>query len=430
MSDVMPRCLRSLLVAETSVGSRLHRPLDLSARARYLLSALLGVAVIALGGCFSLFSAGDSYIDRLNNRGVVALSIDNPYLTANLLVADLVNSSEEVRGFIEKRGVPNAIKVSRPIFSNAEVYLFYLQKRERYSLERTKAGWVIDGPMLIDSEDLGELKQVVRNAAGKPTLLSAAELDKLGGRSTPLPTPTAEPASQQEEQVVGESSTNKSGASFDGSFQSPLLALEAGDTANGEGAESKPGSSLATKAAVPTKSQKKDVLTQEKPKKPELAPSVAKKQPPEQGSARKDEAAAPPANPIETAVVSEVEVQASSTTASTSGTQERARPEQLSSLAELRAIDGIIKGSSAPNAPLMANGDLVHKVLSANQRLVDLARWYTLDRGNTGRIARVNQLSTDQVLATGSSVTIPAYLVKNKKVLRSEDLAALATLGQ
>jgi hypothetical protein len=50
-----------------------------------------------------------------------------------------------------------------------------------------------------------------------------------------------------------------------------------------------------------------------------------------------------------------------------------------------------------------------------------LARWYTFDKTNTARLARMNKLSQSQALTIGDSIIIPSYLVKNK--VRLDEIA-------
>lgn len=72
----------------------------------------------------------------------------------------------------------------------------------------------------------------------------------------------------------------------------------------------------------------------------------------------------------------------------------------------------IAQGSK--EAQLNPKGDIVHHVTFAGETLSMIARWYTLDRANAGRIARVNNLKNPNALKAGDVIIVPSYLVRNK----------------
>ena len=87
---------------------------------------------------------------RLNNRGPVALSSDNPYLAANQFVVEQSDQSEVINGFIGFRGAPNAIEIISSYFAKPVIYYYYTDKREFYTIEQLSQTWVVSGPERIN----------------------------------------------------------------------------------------------------------------------------------------------------------------------------------------------------------------------------------------------------------------------------------------
>jgi hypothetical protein len=80
-----------------------------------------------------------------------------------------------------------------------------------------------------------------------------------------------------------------------------------------------------------------------------------------------------------------------------------------------------LTATHSPLAEISPEGDIVHYVTSEDESLEMLARWYTFDKTNTARLARMNKLSQSQALTIGDSIIIPSYLVKNK--VRLDEIA-------
>jgi hypothetical protein len=88
----------------------------------------------------------------------------------------------------------------------------------------------------------------------------------------------------------------------------------------------------------------------------------------------------------------------------------------------LTAMQHAAGGHPAETAP---NGDVVHHVTYPGETLSVIARWYTDDRGNAGRLARINRISNPNSLQLGDTVVVPSYMVKNKNRLSEEGLKEL-----
>ena len=138
-----------------------------------------------------------SYIrDDLANQGPVALSKDNPYVAANLLLSREAENSEFVRGFIKFRGTPDAIEVKKKLLKPSRIYLFYLDKAEAYLLSQKDQEWIIRGPERVPESILSRLNLIV---SGGPTgeLAQPTKIDPpptLFGEEVTAPEPRLAPA--------------------------------------------------------------------------------------------------------------------------------------------------------------------------------------------------------------------------------------------
>jgi hypothetical protein len=104
-------------------------------------------------------------------------------------------------------------------------------------------------------------------------------------------------------------------------------------------------------------------------------------------------------------------------------------PAQSSSPGTTESVIGLIQELSEETieeAEVSPRGDIVHYVSFSGETLSIIARWYTLDVRNTGRISRINSLNNPSRLDIGDSIVIPSYLVKNKKMLTETSLKAVS----
>ena len=93
--------------------------------------------------------------------------------------------------------------------------------------------------------------------------------------------------------------------------------------------------------------------------------------------------------------------------------------EKKTSIAE--AIKSLQSESTEDLAQFNKKGDVIHTVTSENENLEVLAFWYTHDKGNAGRIKRMNKLLSN-ALDIGTEIRIPSYLLKHKSKLNPEDI--------
>ncbi|MBX7138763.1 MAG: hypothetical protein K1X83_12345 [Oligoflexia bacterium] len=112
----------------------------------------------------------------------------------------------------------------------------------------------------------------------------------------------------------------------------------------------------------------------------------------------------------------------------------KSRPRAAPPAPELPAapvgLESIIAAAPDRSAEISPRGDLVHYVTYPGETLSVLARWYTLDRQNAARLARINKMTNPDELAVGDIVVIPSYLTHNQKLLTAEALKALQQIAQ
>jgi hypothetical protein len=134
-----------------------------------------------LTGCSGTTRSATGLYDRLNNRGPVLLSSDNPFLPANRLLSQELESSSEMRDFVAKRGSPAAIAVRNGILERTELSLFYPSESEVYTLVRKPSGWVVGAPEPLSDETLARLEEELA-VGGFSTSRPAGAVLKDGGQ--------------------------------------------------------------------------------------------------------------------------------------------------------------------------------------------------------------------------------------------------------
>ena len=91
-------------------------------------------------------------------------------------------------------------------------------------------------------------------------------------------------------------------------------------------------------------------------------------------------------------------------------------------------VQALVRETKSGEAELTPKGDVVHYVSFDGETLSNVAAWYTYDKSNVGKIARINQRKADDKLALGDSIVIPSYLVRNKTLLTKTALKDLGGL--
>jgi hypothetical protein len=318
------------------------------------IASLLVLCMALAGlGCSSQLRLNQGLVNRLKNRGPVALSSENPYIAANLLLNREAENHPELRGFIDHRGIPAAMEVEQGLFSPLFIKLYYPESREYFNLEETPGTWLIDGPHRIPPETMRVVAKMTRDLPGQPTLFSENYPKQIG---------------------LGDTDEISAGKS-----------------------EESPYSRGASPIAVP--SQKKSL--QEDPFLARLK-QAEEKQKAAEGSFK------------------------SVSRKGSQPHQSRNRFTKRSAKTASTAQEPTIKHP----AELTPKGDLVHYVTYPGETLSMISRWYTKNRDNAGRIARINNISNPNTLNIGDVVVIPKYLVKNKNRLTEKSVQELKIIAK
>lgn len=92
-------------------------------------------------------------------------------------------------------------------------------------------------------------------------------------------------------------------------------------------------------------------------------------------------------------------------------------PSKLSASEDQQFVLDLIQVTGVHPAELTPKGDLVHHVTYPGETLSMIARWYTFDRENAPRLARINRLANPDILRLGDEIVVPGYMLKNKNRL-------------
>ncbi|NDC37184.1 MAG: hypothetical protein EBZ48_03930 [Proteobacteria bacterium] len=157
-----------------------------------ILPALLCISLTS--GCLNSMSPAGGLLSRLDGRGPVALSADNPYLVGNLVLAREVAKSPVLKGFISHRGTPSAVEVKTASFGSYKLLLFYLPEREQFIFEELSSKWIVDGPKPIPAEILSLVTTIAQPGRANAQLLSGRALSQVLGET--IPQNTTSPESQ------------------------------------------------------------------------------------------------------------------------------------------------------------------------------------------------------------------------------------------
>lgn len=115
----------------------------------------------------------------LENKGLLALSAGNPYLGSNLYIAKEAERSPLFRAFLEGKGGPTAISISRPSRGAPEMEMYFAKNGERYTayLENSQDSyeWIVSGPFPMDREEARELGRLEATTFGEPVFVVFGE---------------------------------------------------------------------------------------------------------------------------------------------------------------------------------------------------------------------------------------------------------------
>ncbi|MGI6679961.1 MAG: hypothetical protein ACOX3T_00460 [Bdellovibrionota bacterium] len=308
--------------------------------------------------------AYDSLVSKLKNRGMIALSSENPYIAPNLLIAKEIDANKELKGFIDHRGLPNVIQVNKEYFRPIKYRFYYALERAFYNLELVNNTWVINGPIPINQLEANQIYYLTGGNFKAPQILLSSEL--LSNK---------ENLNNQNDNII---------------------------TLNNDITNSASSANDNIKNNITQKSPSITSPSSKLPKKSE--PKSLPKQNVKQG--------------YQGAIKSDVAKGQSSAT-------KNARGDSLSREAVSREnviLDDIIKKTSTYSAELNYQGDLIHYVTYRGENLSLISLWYTKDQSNADKIARINSKRSQEALNIGDKIIIPSYLLKNKNKLTQKAL--------
>lgn len=94
-------------------------------------------------------------------------------------------------------------------------------------------------------------------------------------------------------------------------------------------------------------------------------------------------------------------------------------------VAVIPAAESELTPTSQNLAEISPRGDVVHYVTLPGETISIISRWYTGERENASKIARLNRMKNADTLQIGDSIVIPSYMVKNKNRLNESALVEI-----
>jgi hypothetical protein len=346
-------------------------------------------------------------------------------------------ASPELKGFIDHRGTPQALEVETSFFSPTTLTLYYPEAAEGFSLESSDTTWIIEGPFTLEESKRQELARLSRDPARLRADGSLESRGTEGKGNTSLP-----------------ESGNHVGSAVPQDTNSARTGFESGPFANqgSEGTDSLKAAASAEsdpflgrlEEAYRLKGKKSEsqgfsspsdgtkqhealsrALQEGEPSDSKI--SLDASQVPSSGNLQAPLAKNPEPLPFKPAFLptreDPLKETASSSTTPATGTS--AKPETARGSEEEQFLRALAEKESTNKAELTPKGDLVHYVTLQGETLSNIARWYTFDRENAKRLARINELKNPDQLSLGDIVIIPSYLVKNQRRLTESGLAAI-----
>jgi hypothetical protein len=116
-----------------------------------------GVLVaVSVSGCASR-SGANPLLDRLDGRGPVVLSQNNPFLPADRVFDNALANSSVIKEFVEQQGKPAALSVEKGLLSPTTLTFYYPGKEEFYTLKPMGDDWEVSGPDIMFPDEAQEM---------------------------------------------------------------------------------------------------------------------------------------------------------------------------------------------------------------------------------------------------------------------------------
>lgn len=125
---------------------------------------LFRAVIICTSALLISCSSGIKTQPLLVNKGILPLSINNPYHGPNLFLAQEAENSAYLFSFLRSRGGPFAIEIKESHFSSPKVVMYYPKEQEMYigqqDTRENRSEWVINGPYSIQRLEYRNLSRM------------------------------------------------------------------------------------------------------------------------------------------------------------------------------------------------------------------------------------------------------------------------------
>ncbi len=139
-------------------------------------------------------STRGSKFSSLLNQGIMPVSEENPFMGANLFLAQQMEQSVYLYNFMKDRGAPQGIELQGDGEDDVEAHFYYTSGPEEYLAKpaprsrfnhgkNTRREWIIIGPFAVDRERYREIQQLTKTDGGAFEIFGRREF--LGQQSSP-----------------------------------------------------------------------------------------------------------------------------------------------------------------------------------------------------------------------------------------------------
>jgi len=385
--------------------------------------------------CFNSSRLNSGLLGRLSHRGPVSISKENPYLRGNLLISEEAKQNPVMAGFIEEQGWPDALEVKTKPFKPVSLLFYYKETKEFYSLEELKDSWYIDGPFEIDQETYEALDTKDISSTNTDENISTEAQTGLKSETEKVNDKTVSKISKEKVKKVDNKKESKKTDTKKSDSNSEKIepSIKKEETRKRDHKNIKDNSSnnidsSKIKSKDDHKNLAKDdtfINIKEKEASEDILEKSASKKDPSRNLGDKLEK---PSDISESKKPGDFKLHNKSIPSTLGNLIEENKSSKLTNNQQLLKTDNInnlresAKGKPAETTP---KGDIVHYVTYPGETLSMISRWYTDERENAGRIARINKLARPDKLELGDTVVIPSYLVKNKNRLTESAVKSL-----
>lgn len=139
-----------------------------------LVSGMTVVVGVSVSGCASR-SGAIPLLDRLDGRGPVILSHENPFLPADRVFDNAAANSSVIQELVEQQGKPTALSVEKGLLRSTTLTFYYPGKEEFYTLKPAGDDWEVSGPDIMFPDEAQQMLSDLGVAVPMPAKPSAHE---------------------------------------------------------------------------------------------------------------------------------------------------------------------------------------------------------------------------------------------------------------